>query len=320
MADPASFRKRMGRGSALGKVILLGEHAVVYGVPAIAAALSEGVSAWAMRGQRGRAHLSVPSWGLQATAGGERVGDRAFAALCGKLGLGDDGVEVVGEPQIPAGAGLGASAALAVAAARAIAELHGRKLTPAEASEAAFASEMVLHGNASGIDNALAAYGGVRVFRRGEGLSALRVGASLKFVIGHSGEDGSTLEMVEAVASLHRGRKADVEQRFADLAALVGAAQDAIMAGDRATLGECLIENHAILRWLGVSTFALDKMVDDALDAGALGAKLTGGGGGGSAIALVDGDDSAVLAAWRAAGHTCITTEVRGSPLPILAG
>lgn len=313
--------KRMGRGRALGKVILLGEHAVVYGVPALGVALSEGVDAYAIRSHPGRGHLSVPGWGLVATAGGRSLADRAFTALLDGLGAREVGVEVVGEPAIPVSAGLGASAALAVASARAIAQLLGRTLTDEEAAQAALPSEVVLHGGTpSGIDNALAAHGGVRWFKKGEAMEPVRVGAPLKLVIGDSGEPGHTAETVAAVARLYKGRRAEVEASFAELTELVTAAREALARGDREALGECMTENHATLQWLGVSTPALDYMVDAALEAGALGAKVTGGGGGGCAIALLRDDDAAAVeAAWAKAGRVSFVTEVRATGLRVLS-
>jgi len=308
----------MGRGSAYGKIILLGEHAVVHGRPALGAALSEGVSAFAMRSGRADSQLSVPSWGLQVRAEGARQSDRAFGALLQALNVRNERIDIVGEPQIPAGAGLGASAALAVAVARAVADLCASSLTPAEASAAAFASETLLHGRASGLDNELAARGGVLLFQRDQPLRAVRASTTFRFIIGDSGSKGATLETVQKVAALHRGRRAEVEQRFDEIAGLVEAGTGALVRGERAELGELMTENHAILRWLDVSNFTLDKMVDAALEAGALGAKLTGGGGGGSVIALVDGEGTSVAEAWGAAGHTCLTTEIRGSGLNIL--
>ena len=312
--------KRMGRGQALGKVILLGEHAVVYGVPALAVALTEGVQAWAIRSHAGRGHLSVPNWGLVATAGGSTVPDRAFTALLEALDARGVGVEVVGEPAIPAGAGLGASAALAVASARALGELLGRTLSDEEAAAAALPSEAVLHGGIpSGIDNAMAAHGGVRWFRRGAPMEVARVGAPLRVLVGDSGEPGQTRDTVAAVARLYKGRQEEVEARFREISELVGAGREALARGDRPMLGECMIENHAALQWLGVSTPALDLMVDLALEAGALGAKVTGGGGGGCAIALLAEDDAgAVEAAWMQAGHTTFVTEVRATGLRVL--
>jgi mevalonate kinase len=312
--------RRSGKGRAHGKVILLGEHAVVYGVPAIAAGLAQGVSAMAVPGPAGRAHLCAPSWGIEARAKGESAIDRAFRAILEYLHWGDAGVEVVIEPEIPAGAGLGASAAMAVATARALADLAGRRLPDEEASAAAFLSEKVIHGNPSGLDNAIAAYGGVRYFQRGVSLEPLAVATPFSLVVGHSGEPGSTRETVAAVAALHKGRTAETEEHFREIAALVESARDAIELWDLETLGECMTEAHAHLQWLGVSTFALDRMVDAALEAGALGAKLTGGGGGGCAIALAPGKESSVEAAWAKAGFTTFVAELGRRSLPVVSG
>jgi mevalonate kinase len=307
-----------GRGSAFGKVILLGEHAVVYGVPALAVALSQKVTAVAVPGPGGRVHLSVPAWGLEADTQGEGPDSEALRALLAHLGPWAGGATVVVEPEIPAGVGLGASAALAVATARALADRVGRTLSDEEASAAAFAAEKIFHGNPSGLDNAMAAYGGVRCFVRGGALEAVRVGRPLTLVVGDTGRPGATRETVAAVARLYAGRRAEVEECFAAIGELVREGRAALERGDLEPLGACMSENQRRLQWLGVSTPRLDRLADLAVLAGALGVKLTGGGGGGCLIALAPGAEAAVEATWARAGCAAFVTEIRATGLPVV--
>jgi mevalonate kinase len=302
---------RQGRGHAFGKVILLGEHAVVYGVPALATSLKQGVQALALPGPVGRAHLSAPSWGLEATPDGSGPVATAFRVVLDELGTLERGVEVVLDPQIPLGAGLGASAALAVATIRALCALAGMALDSERLAEVALGSERVFHGNPSGLDHSLAIHGGVRYFVRTGVFEPVRLAAGFPLLVGYSGRPGATRDTVSRVAALYRGQRAATEKRFHAVGEIVEAGRAALEANDLAALGDCLTENHRILRGLGVSTPALDRMVDLALEAGALGAKLTGGGGGGCAIALSPSDPDPVAMAWARAGFHSFVTEVR---------
>ena len=287
-----------------GKIILLGEHSVVYGYPALAAALDRGVEvAPVPTPAGGPLRLSIPAWDLAVTAGREpdhdRVG-RALAALADELGVGLPPVSLVGDAQIPPGAGLGSSAAMAVAAARGLLAHAGRKAEARTVIAAASASEAIMHGRASGVDVALAAAGGMGVFRRSAGLRPITA-APLRVLITTSGEPRSTAQMVERVAEA-TGGKAD-DARLAELGRLTDLGTVALLATELARLGDAMDRAHDVLADLGVSTPRLDALCAAARAAGARGAKLTGAGGGGAVIALAPRDrENAVLAAWRDAG------------------
>ena len=286
-----------------GKIILLGEHAVVYGYPALAAAIDRGVTVAPVPTPKGGPlRLDIPAWDLKVTAAStsDHPVARSLAAIADALGVGRPAVSLVGDAQIPPGAGLGSSAALAVAVARALLEHAQRPLDTTTITTAAAASEQLLHGRPSGIDVAIAVAGGIGVFRRSAGLRRITLPTPLRVLVGPSGSPRSTAAMVERVAEATHSVVGD--DRLVELGALTDTGTTALLAGDLHALGAALDRAHAVLAGLGVSTPQLDSLCDAARNAGAHGAKLTGAGGGGAVIAIAPRDREAdVLAAWRAA-------------------
>lgn len=278
-----------------GKVILLGEHAVVHGVPALAAALSHGATARASRGASER--LRIASWGVDLSPDDDLPLARAFAAaIAARERRGP--VEVDANVTVPGGAGLGSSAALGVAVIRAMDELEGVARTDDDTQRVALAWERVFHGNPSGIDTAMAIAGGVALYRRnpGEGEKALeRVvpRTPITLVVAHSGEGASTRAMVESVARQKERDPARFAKTLAAIESLVSNARLALEAGDLRGLGQLFDMNQQLLAAWMVSTATLEEMCGAARKAGALGAKLTGGGGGGCMIALAPSPEAA---------------------------
>lgn len=293
---------RAGLGRGHGKVILLGEHSVVYGRPAISAGLGRGCTAQAERGQAGAPDtLSVEPWGVSiSTAQAETDPDReqlrrGFSVVCAALdarwtALGRSAqrpsVRVQAKMEIPGGAGLGGSAALSVAVVRAIDATFETPQEPEALVAASIAWERVFHGNPSGVDSAMAVHGGLARYVRGQPLKHVRGRIPLQLVVGNSGEHGSTKATVASVARQHARDPIKSEQIFDAIASLVDNAQSALEAGEHARLGQLMDLNQTLLNSLLLSTTKLEEMCQRARGAGALGAKLTGGGGGGCMIAL----------------------------------
>jgi mevalonate kinase len=304
----------MSKHVGFGKVILLGEHAVVYGYPALAAALDRGVTVAPVPTPKGGPlRLDIPAWSLSVTAAttSDHPVARSLAAIADALELGRPAVSLVGDALIPPGAGLGSSAALAVAVARALLEHANRPLDPQVITAAASTSEQLLHGRPSGIDVAIAIAGGIGVFRRATGLRRITLPQPLRVLVGPSGAPRSTAAMVERVAEATASVVGD--ERLVELGALTDRGTAALLAGDLPTLGAAMDRAHAVLAGLGVSTPQLDALCDAARTAGAYGAKLTGAGGGGAVVCIAPRDrESAVLAAWRASNVDGFVAQLGG--------
>jgi mevalonate kinase len=280
-------------GFGRGKVILLGEHAVVHGCPAIAVGIERGVTAKAEVSDRDRLELAPWNLALEPNPDGEEPLERAFAAALA-LYPKRPGLVVSAEVELPAGAGLGCSAAIGVAVLDAIDQALGIERSRTDLAEAALSWERVFHGNPSGIDNTMSALGGVALYRRGHALEPLRSNKPLHLVVGYSGESSSTKEMVASVARQLEDDPERVRKSFEGIEVLVRNAKLAIEAGDHIALGQLLDLNHTILSSLMLCTSRLEEMCQLARRSGALGAKMTGAGGGGCMFALAPKRDEAL--------------------------
>jgi mevalonate kinase len=317
------------RAHASGKVILLGEHAVVYGVPGLAAGIERGARATARALPAGAvSRLALGDARFDADPEGADLA-RAFAALTRGLAA---PVDVHAEADLPPGGGLGCSAALAVAIARAaMGAAAGAPIDETDADvraavlERAAAWEGIFHGNPSGIDTAAAAIGTCLRFERGKGAKSLGAPIDLWLAVGNSGKGASTKEMVEGVARLKERKPELVDKFLAGVHSLVDNAALAIGAGDARALGKLLDLNQMLLAGVFLSTEPIEEMCAAARSAGALGAKLTGSGGGGCVIALggasapgargTDAEATAtrVVESWAAIGKTGFVTRIEAS-------
>ncbi len=291
----------IGCADAPGKVILFGEHFVVEGVPALATAVNLRARAcsYEVEGAEGVfVYSSIFDKSLRVYPCSDKNVRNFYEAvryIHNILGI-DKHKPVLVEidSSIPPAAGLGSSAATAVAFAAAYALAYGARLSPEQASRAAFEAERVVHGKPSGIDNTVAAYGGTILYRRGGGFNRVRArlrGARL--VIADTGVKRSTGKAVRMVLE-RKTRLGKIGELLYSLAEeLVLEAARLIESGDVARVGELMDVNHGLLNALGVSIPRIEELVYAARCAGAYGAKLTGAGLGGCIVALVDEDRSA---------------------------
>lgn len=302
----------MIRGSACAKVIVCGEHAVVYGAPAIAVPLPQvRVTVTLRPGAAGSGPtFSSPqaaSDGLAATFG------PWLRQVAAHVGTGADVCCAI-DSAVPIASGMGSGAALATALVRALAAAAGRDADPALVAELVAVSEQALHGTPSGIDQTVIAREQPIWFRRGAApgdaptIEPLSIARPLTLVIGDTGERSPTRQMVTAVRQLRATAPMLVEAAFAAIGAATLQARVALQDGDQALLGRCLDACHDALATIGVSCAALDRLVCAARAAGASGAKLAGAGGGGVMIALAPAPDAAaaIAAAVRRAGAATV--------------
>ncbi len=312
-------RKRRTREAAMGvgygKVILLGEHAVVYGRHAIAAPIPLTIKA-AIEDCDDGIHLLIPRWGVEYRLASNPSERRSFERPAGvvldQLGLSNRAMRIEVFPDVPRSMGLGGSAAMAVAIVRALDKHFRLGLTDAEVNSLAFESEKVAHGSPSGLDNTLACYGKPLVFRPGDPplVEPLNVREPIPAVIGMTGYEGLTAKTVGRVREAWLQDQKLYERIFDQIDALTLRGIQAIQDNDLPTLGQLMNICQGMLNALQVSTPELEKLCDIAREHGACGAKLTGGGGGGSIIAICEGDTDPVVAAIRAAGFQAMAVQL----------
>ena len=280
--------------SASAKTILFGEHAVVYGEPAIAIPLSYT-----------RTFVSLTPNGKEFRVISDRIGlnasyaeldpDSGLSCLLRLLmsefcpdGLPDDTMEI--RSDIPIASGLGSGAALSIAVIRAFAKRFGSDPDTEDINRLAFEIEKVYHGTPSGIDNTVIAYEQPVFFTKSAGFSPFQADLSgLPLLVVDSGIRSRTVDVVSDVRA-HLDRN---EGPIREIGKLVREACEALKSGSLETIGGLMNENQRLLKAIDVSSSELDELIETALKHGAIGAKLTGAGRGGNIIVLARDRDHA---------------------------
>jgi mevalonate kinase len=289
------------KAAAPGKIILFGEHAVVYGRAALAVPVTQvQAQAEVTPSPRPGIWIEAPDIQLSAELRSLPAGHPLAALLHNLL----SGLCVIPYPNltirisssIPVASGLGSGAAVSVALIRALSATLEHPLTDEEVSTYAYGIEKLHHGTPSGIDNTVITYARPVYFLKGRPIEMLRVREPFTIVIAHTGIAAPTRESVADVRRLWERDAPGSEVVFDGIQALSHMAREAIEAGMWRHLGPLMDENHALLQHLTVSSPELDRLVLAARRAGALGAKLSGGGRGGNMIALAPGSGPQAVA------------------------
>ncbi|MDX1415946.1 MAG: mevalonate kinase [Candidatus Promineifilaceae bacterium] len=310
------------KATAPGKIILFGEHAVVYGRPAIAAPLSE-LRATAVvqpRADKGVV-LSAPDLGLDRMLAEASEDDALALAVkqvqeaAGIIQLPDMLITVISD--IPIASGLGSGAAITAAIIRALAIYLNKEylVTNEWVSQLTFEIEKIYHGTPSGIDNTVVTYERPVYFVRQEPrnrIETFEIGRPLPLLIADTGVSSRTKVVVSDVRRAWHDDHDQFERLFDDCGAIAREARTAIANGDLLLIGDLMNQNHALLVDMTVSSPELNHLVKAAVQAGAFGAKLSGGGRGGNMIALVDDDTEAAVhnALLRAGAHAVLGSRI----------
>jgi mevalonate kinase len=314
--------------SAPGKVILFGEHGVNRAQPALAVAVDlrarcrvslrdDDLYTWcsgARRASCDREELRTFKAEIDALRAAQaldaiRAQARDFFAparyvLAHLLEVADlPGLDVEWRSALPIGSGLGSGAATSTSMILGAATLAGRTLAPAELARLAWQGDVIAHGGvSSSLDSSTCAYGGLIRFTVADGAQPLALHGSLPLVIGDTLVEKSTAEANTRVRRWLEGRPARLHY-FRDMGYLVQQAQAALASGDTETLGHLMNLHQLFQEKLGVNWPEAERLIAAAMDAGALGAKMSGSGLGGIVIALaMPGQEAAIAAAMNAAG------------------
>ncbi|MHA2472948.1 MAG: mevalonate kinase [Promethearchaeota archaeon] len=284
---------------------MFGEHFVVYGLPAIASALGsftiadvkivEG-SGWIVDDQR----PATPGYKKKKYDEAMQSVQNVIEYL--KIDTDNQKLEITFSGDLFAASGVGASAAQCTSLARALNSTFNLDLDDEKINEAAYEGEKAYHGTPSGIDNTASTFGGLIWFVKNltggkNTMDLLQARNKMHLVIANSGITASTTEVVSDVRQLKEEYPDNFKRIFSEYNELVNKGRKALIKGDLTDIGKLMNQNHKLLQEITVSGEINDKLVDIALQNGAIGAKVTGTGRGGLVIALAENEDKKIIIA-----------------------
>jgi len=269
--------------SAPGKLLLLGDHAVVYGYPCLVTAVDKRLYVEAEIIEAQEDEIITPQ------VKESRFVLESIAYFKEKFHI-EKSVRIKTNGDFSHQVGLGSSSAVTVATFKALSLLFQKDISLKELFEMSYYVNIIIQGVGSGFDIAAATFGGTLEYVvGGKVINFLHI-TDLPLVVGYSGVKADTPFYIRKVAEAFKFKKLEMEKIFKSMQVLVEMAKKGLLSDDLATVGKCMSENQKLLVQLGVSTPKLDKMIISAVKAGAYGAKLSGAGGGDCMIALVSQD------------------------------
>lgn len=313
----------MIKATAPGKIYLFGEHAVVYGYPALACSINKKTTVKAKKKNENtitiipenlkfksikfsfgnKKELEVPREELKNLDYVRKAIEKVFEINDAKNGL-----ELRIQTKLPIGGGLGSSASVTVATLFGLNELLNLELTRKEIAKLAFEVEKEVQGNASPCDTYTSTMGGLARVEKGKNLET-KEAPNLPIVIGYTNNQSDTKELVEKVEKLKNKNPEIINNLFASIRKITEKGQKMIEKEDLEEIGELMNVNQGILDSIGVNNLKLSKLIYSARKAGAHGSKITGAGGGGCMIALANDKDK-VANAIKVTGGKPIKTEI----------
>ena len=299
--------------SAPGKVILFGEHAVVYGHPAIVMAINLRARSKVYSSQSQKVTLALPNIYPNSLFTFDEVSQSYFEEKKDNNTIKLDSfnyitntifqqankiqpLHIVVDSDVPSSVGLGSSAAVSVATIASLSYFMCLDFSLKEINEMAFETEVITHGKPSGIDNTIATFGRIQYYKQKRFDDIVAEGIPFYIVVVNSGISRSTKEHVENVAKLMRNDPSKYNRILQQIDDLTEKARVFMKEGETSELGILMNENHQLLELLGVGHTSLSDLRKLLEKHGSLGSKLTGAGGGGCVIGLYDDYKKADLA------------------------
>ncbi len=276
--------------SAPGKLVLVGEHAVVYGYPCLVTAVTSRIKLVIEEITTKEVIINAPQMNIMQ-----------YRKPLSQIGIGDipkeirfveiaiknfaekfpffSGIKVTTDSEFSSKIGFGSSSAVTVACTKALSDFFGCNLSQKDIFDLSYKTVLEIQKKGSGVDVAAAVFGGILFFVTSGKIVENVPNSSFDFIVAYSGEKIDTVSQLEKVKKEADKNPEKIQNIYKQIEELVIKAKKAFEEENMVFFGECMNQNHVLLQELGVSNKKLDAMVAAAVTAGAYGAKLSGGGG-----------------------------------------